>query len=190
MGVGAWAEQVLAGSRGFDAGRRSLVLASAGLEAVDAGDPSRGRALALEAIGDGLIRSCPSPAMPIVVLSVSHALLGESARAFEILEVDAPQALDELGAGDEERDVLAAVTSLWAALAGDSQRAAGYRGRAGALGGPTRTGPGGVFPFVQAWVTWQQEPVRARDALETWLHGAHTIAAGNTLGLASPSWRS
>ena len=44
MGIGVWAEQVLAGSRGFDAGRRSLVLVSAGLEAVDTGDPAnRGR---------------------------------------------------------------------------------------------------------------------------------------------------
>ena len=185
MGVGAWAEQVLAGSCGFDAGRRSLVLASAGLEAVDTGDPTRGRALALEAIGDGLPRSCPSPAMPYVVLSVSHALLGESARAFELLEVDAPRALDELGAGGDERDALAAVTSLWAALAGDSERARAIIEEALARWADRpETGPGGVFPFVEAWVTWRQEPVRARDALEVWLHGAQTIAAGNTLGLA------
>ena len=175
-GVGMWAEQVLAGSRGFDAGRRSLVLASAGLEAVDAGDPSRGRALALEAIGDGLIRRVRSPAMPSSCCRSRTRLLGESARAFEILEVDAPQALDESGRGRRGARRAAAVI-----------RCGRRRGRLGARPGssrtrwrarrtsPKETGPGGVFPFVQASVTWQQEPVRARDALETWLHGAHTI---------------
>jgi hypothetical protein len=185
MGVGAWAEQVLARSGGFDPGRRSLVLASAALEAIDAGDPTRGRALALEAIGDGLPRSCATPSMPYIVLSVAHALLGESGRAFEILEVEAPRALDELGAGDDERDALAAVTTLWAALAGDSERARTIIEHAlSRRSDRPGTGPAGVFRFVQAWVTWRQEPVLAREAVEAWLRDAQTIAAGNTLGLA------
>ena len=170
---------------------RAPALALAASHEMNQGHPERARALAHDALRDGVIATSPHPLVPYVTLGYIEIVTGHFGPALDILN-EARTALDALGAlGDNPypESQLLAVLSIYEGMTGqiDQARADAERSLELARQLQNPTALGGAF-HATAWVLQRDDPTAALAAaeqcLEKYRGGGSMAAAGAAMALA------
>jgi tetratricopeptide (TPR) repeat protein len=167
---------------------RAPALALAASHEMNQGHPERARALAYDALRDGVLATSPHPLAPYVSLGYIEIATGNFGRALDILN-EARAALDALGDNPYPEAQLLATLSIYESMTGqiDQARADAKRSLelAGRLQNPTAFGA--AF-HATAWAHQRDDPAAALAAaeqcFEKYRGGGSMSAAGAVMALA------
>jgi predicted ATPase/class 3 adenylate cyclase len=168
---------------------RAPALALAAYNEMNQGHPDRARALAADALRDGVIATSPHPFAPHMALGYIEIATGHFGRALDI-ENDARAAFDALGDNPYDEAHLLGGLSMFEAMTGqlDQARADAERSLdlARRLQNPTALG---AALHASAWVLQRDDPAAALAAAEQYLekysHGGVAMSVpGSVMALA------
>ena len=117
-GVGAWAVRALAQAEQSTAGRRTAVLAAASHEILYQGDYAAGRALAIDALRDGVTADCPAPYLAHLVIAESDLYRGDHAEALRTMS-EARAAIEAIGGDPFSTSAIRSAEAAFTAMSGD-----------------------------------------------------------------------
>ena len=162
---------------------RSTVLALASYYEMNQGRPEHARALAQDALRDGVIATSPDAFMPHEALSYVEFLTGHYRRALEIL-AEAREALDAINSPFGEAHLLISAAAF-EALAGEIDQARADAERAVELARRLKN-PSLLTLALNslAWVLQRDDPEAALRALEHSLEGQVAGSTQSSLALA------
>ena len=140
-GVGTWAERAAERAEAADPQFRAPILAAAAESARGRGEMETARAIAIDALRDGIPHGTPETVLAHVVLSVAEATLGDPERGYRVILEGIEEAEGVVGDDSFAVPVLQCTASVWATLLGyvDEARAYGQQAleRARRVGNPT-----------------------------------------------------
>jgi predicted ATPase len=126
LGVGAWAEHALERAESAEPAYRAPIFAAAAERARGRGDLHRARALASDALREGLPPESPQTALAYIVLTVVDATLGELVLAYQGIRDGVAQAEAAIHGDSFAAPALQCVAALWARNLGDLDAARTY----------------------------------------------------------------
>ena len=118
VGVGAWAVRALLQAEQSTAGRRTAVVAAASHEILYQGDYAAGRALAIDALRDGVTADCPAPYLAHLVIAESDLYRGDHAEALKTM-FEARAAIEAIGGDPFSTSAIRSAEAAFTAMSGD-----------------------------------------------------------------------
>jgi predicted ATPase/class 3 adenylate cyclase len=118
-GVGTWAERAVDLAQRTEPVYRAPILAAAAESVLGQGDLHRARALAADALRDGIPARSPQTALAYIVLTVVDAQLGDVALAYQEIQDGIAQAQAAIDGDSFAAPGLQSVAAIWAASLGD-----------------------------------------------------------------------
>jgi tetratricopeptide (TPR) repeat protein len=186
-GIGGWAERSIESARSAEPPVRTAVLAAAAHAALSRNELDAARALASEALVDGLPAGCPSPSSAHLALAIALAYSGRVPQAertlTEGLDLVAALAPDEPGPElEHSRATLLAQRAMLRAVAHDLDAARGdldaSLALARALGNPSLLADA---LYAASWVHWDDDPDAALAALDECIAVTRAVGGHSTI---------
>ena len=164
-GVGAWAVRALLQAEQSTAGRRTAVVAAASHEILYQGDYAAGRALAIDALRDGVTADCPAPYLAHLVIAESDLYRGDHAEALKTM-FEARAAIEAIGGDPFSTSAIRSAEAAFTAMSGDFVNARPRADEAIRLARNLRN-PSGLTAalFALGIADWQDDPSRVVAAL-------------------------
>ncbi|HXY92985.1 MAG TPA: adenylate/guanylate cyclase domain-containing protein [Acidimicrobiia bacterium] len=189
-GIGVWAGRAVPAADGSTPGRRHAVLGAAAYTAMQSGgDPQRARALALDALRDGVPADSPNALLAHNALAMSEGYLTGWTTGIAVM-LGAPADLAAVPDNGYYASAMLATTATMMVVNGDRAAARPLADlaltRARQIRNPTCLA---LALFTVGWIEWEENPAAALTAIEesTALTRAGAVdgALGTALGLAA-----
>jgi hypothetical protein len=118
MGIGAWSERAADAAQLAPATLRTAALGAAAWHTLERGDPTRGEAIARDAIRDGIPFGCPAPVAAIQTIAVAQSFSGDFASSVKTWQ-EGHEAVTAAGGSQRDHVILHAGAASLAAAGGD-----------------------------------------------------------------------
>jgi predicted ATPase/class 3 adenylate cyclase len=186
-GIGGWAERSIESARSAEPPVRTAVLAAAAHAALSRNELDTARALAAEALVDGLPAGCPSPSSAHLALAIAQAYSGHVPRAERTLTegVDLLRALGGDRPGPDLVHPLATLLAQRAMIRAVAHELDGARvdldaslALARELGNPSLLADA---LYAASWVHWDDDPDAALAALDECIVVTRSVGGHSTI---------